>query len=274
MKPLHMKQKTLTLALGTLAALLLTQIWPSSEQTSFAQQDLQGSTLQPGAARHLTVATYNIHIGKDADNNLNLEETIKTLEKTNADIIGLQEVERHSPRTWFEDQPQQIAKALHMNVHYEPARSIGPSQFGNVLLSRFPILRTERIELKSAKEDRAATLATLDVQGKQVRVLVTHLGLVQPERKRDVAMLSERLQAEESPVLVLGDFNTVLGAQELKPWLAFLTSTTETPLETFPGSGEQIDYVLASKQFTAVNSYTVNSPASDHVPLVSELNLL
>ncbi|MBL0387590.1 endonuclease/exonuclease/phosphatase family protein [Tumebacillus sp. ITR2] len=226
----------------------------------------------PGETLKLKVATYNIHIGKDAENKLNLEETIKTLQETDADIIGLQEIERHSPRSRFEDQPRLIAEALGLHYHFEPALTVGPFQFGNALLSRYPILSTERIQLKSAKEDRVALLATLQVRGEPVRVMVTHLGLLQGERARDVEALDKRLREEETPLLVLGDFNTDLTSVELKPWLANLHPTTPERIETFPGSGEQIDYVLTSKQFKATKSYTVTSSASDHVPLVSELD--
>jgi endonuclease/exonuclease/phosphatase family metal-dependent hydrolase len=250
------------LALGWISLLLM----PHTEQTSFAQGDLQGT-------KQLKVATYNIHIGKDADNNLNLESTIETLRATGADLIGLQEIERHSPRSQFADQPRKLAEALGMQYHFEPALSVGPFEFGNAVLSRYPILATERIDLKSSKEDRVALLATVDVQGRPVRVLVTHLGLLQPERARDVAELRNRLQGEEeAPVLVLGDFNTTVQAPELQPWLQQFPSTTERGVETFPGSGEQIDYVLASKHFKSAASYTVPSHASDHVPLVSVLD--
>lgn len=244
---------------------------PHSERTSFAQGDLQGQTTQTGEAKHVKVATFNIHIGKDAENNLNLRETIKTLQATHADIIGLEEIERHSPRSMFEDQPRLLAEALGLYYHFEPALSVGPFEFGNALLSRYPIISTERIELKSHKEDRVALLATLEVQGEPLRVLVTHLGLVKQERAHDVEELNKRLQEREGPVLVLGDFNTNLQAPELQPWLQHLQPTTEHEVETFPGSGEQIDYVLASKQFKTTSSYTVSSQASDHVPLVSEL---
>ncbi|PWK14478.1 endonuclease/exonuclease/phosphatase family protein [Tumebacillus permanentifrigoris] len=254
------------------AGCLLILAVPHTERTSFAQADLQAQTVTTGEVKQLKVATYNIHIGKDAENNLNLEETIQALQATGADIIGLQEVERHSPRSKFEDQPRLISEALGLNYHFESALTVGPFEFGNVLLSRYPILATERIELKSRKEDRVALLATLQVQGQALRVLVTHLGLVQQERARDVAELNKRLQATDGPVLVLGDFNTNEQAAELQPWLQQFPPTTPQPVETFPGSGEQIDYVLASKHFQSTNSYTVPSPASDHLPLVSVLD--
>lgn len=254
------------------AGVALTVLLPHSSEMRFAKGDLQAQTTVAGVKKHITAVTYNIHIGQDKDDHLNLAATIRTLQETQGDIIGLEEVERHSPRSLFQDQPRLIAEALQMNYHFEPALTVGPFQFGNVLLSRYPILSTERIELKSVKENRVAILATLQVQGEAVRVLVTHLGLVQSERTRDVEHLAQILDAKQGPLLVLGDLNTDIQAPELKPWRERLQMTTTEPVETFPGSGEQIDHVLTSPSFTVDKTYTLPSSASDHVPLISELS--
>lgn len=249
---------------------------PTSEEAVAYSQ----GTIPPQEAKQVThglelkVATYNIHHGKNSADELELDATIKTLRALEADIIGLQEVEKMSPRSGFQNQALVIADGLDMHYRFEPALSIGPWAYGNVLLSRYPILDLQTYELTSDKENRIAMLATLDAKGKAIKVLVTHLGLNGKERKAHVEQLQAVLQAIQEPLLVLGDFNCQPGASELAPWLRALQEANEEPLVTFPGLGRQIDHILHSKQFTAVRAYTGVSDASDHVPLAAELKLL
>lgn len=221
----------------------------------------------------VTVATYNIHHGKSVADKLNLEDQIELLRALNADIIGLQEVEKMSPRSGFKNQAQEIAEALGMHHSFAPALSIGPWEYGNVLLSRHPILEVQTFSLPSDKENRNALLAALEVEERPVWVLVTHLGLNGKERQAHIEQLAESLQQVKGPLLVLGDFNAEADAPELKPWLETLQPASTERQVTFPALGRQIDHILHSEHFTAGKTYTAASEASDHVPLISELEL-
>src|SRR3954468_4762235 len=70
----------------------------------------------------ITVATFNAHHGRPprglTSNGL-LESAVAGLE---ADVVGLQEVERHVVRSWFRNQPAAIARAAGMRHVYAPAR--------------------------------------------------------------------------------------------------------------------------------------------------------
>ena len=256
---------------GMLAILAVAAIWLLMPKAHEETALMVTKNLEKRPPHILRVATYNIHIGKDAQNNLNLDQTIETLRQTDADIIGLQEVEKNGPRTRFTDQAKEIADALGFHYQFESALKIGPFEFGNVLLSRYPIQNVERIELPSERENRVALLATVDAAGKQTHVLVTHLGLDRKERERDVLLIDKRLAELDGPVLVMGDLNAQAHSKELAPWFDRLTSVATEPLETFPGMG-QIDHILySSEDFDVRKAVTVDSKASDHLPLVAEL---
>jgi endonuclease/exonuclease/phosphatase family metal-dependent hydrolase len=94
---------------------------------------------------------YNIQYGKGKDGAFDLARVCAAL--AGADIIALQEVERHWPRSGDVDQPAEIARLLGGGYHwvYGPgfdmdANGATPGnrrrQFGNMVLSRLPILST------------------------------------------------------------------------------------------------------------------------------------
>lgn len=261
--------KRLLMLLGGIAlAIGLVWFWPGKQQAAFSQELLEG-----GKMTHLKIATYNIHSGKDVDDRLDLDKTIATLRETGAEIIGLQEVERHSPRTGFVDQAKRIAEELGMEYRFEAGLKIWPFEFGNALLSKYPIKGVERIDLPSTREKRVGLLATLDVQGQDVQVLVTHLGLNQQERSEHVQKFMDKLETNEQPFVLIGDFNITPDSSELKPLLTKLRQTADSPLATFPGLGEQIDDIFVSKHFEVHGVSTLPSTASDHLPLIAKLSI-
>ena len=97
----------------------------------------------------MKVASYNIQYGKGKDGRFDLGRICAAL--ADADIIALQEVERHWPRSGDQDQPAEIARLLGGSHYwvYGPgldmaAEGAAPGnrrrQFGNMVLSRWPIL--------------------------------------------------------------------------------------------------------------------------------------
>ena len=96
----------------------------------------------------MLLASYNIQYGKGKDEKYDLARICAAVES--ADIIALQEVERHWPRSGDMDQPSEIARLLGSKYYwvYGPGFDIDASggkpgdrraQFGNMVLSRFPI---------------------------------------------------------------------------------------------------------------------------------------
>lgn len=96
----------------------------------------------------MKLVTWNIQFTKGRDGRFDLARTARTL--AGADVIALQEVERHWPRTGMTDQPAELARLL-PDYHwvYGPAFDVAvpgdpPAgrrcQFGTMLLARTPII--------------------------------------------------------------------------------------------------------------------------------------
>ncbi len=159
----------------------------------------------------MKVVTYNIQFGLGKDGRNDLQRIAGAVE--GADIIALQEVERNWERSGNVDQPGVLASYLpefywvygpYFDVdasRKNPDRTIGNArrQFGNMVLSKTPILSTRLFPLpKSAtvKQRNMAVgmLETVVCQGggKALRVYNTHLSaksaqdrLTQIQRIRD-----------------------------------------------------------------------------------------
>jgi endonuclease/exonuclease/phosphatase family metal-dependent hydrolase len=149
-------------------------------------------------------------------------------------------------------------------------------QYGNAILSKYPIEEYEVRELPSKGEMRTLLKAALNVYGNRISFYNTHLGLNQIERDGQVEEII-RIIGDDKNVILAGDFNakvdklTAITANYVdcaSPKNNGSKATYETE-----GLSERIDYIFASKAFE-VETYDVPiSDASDHYPVVSIIKL-
>src|SRR5690606_10362284 len=94
------------------------------------------------------VAVYNTHWCTGIDGVLNPQRIVEVLKGLNADVIALNEIDRHyDSRSNYDDQLQIIADALDMNYQFQkttwksaiPASGNKPREFGHAILSKEPI---------------------------------------------------------------------------------------------------------------------------------------
>jgi endonuclease/exonuclease/phosphatase family metal-dependent hydrolase len=147
------------------------------------------------------------------------------VESLNPDVIGLQEVLHHDQEPI--DQAQEIAAGLGYHVAFASAWHIGFGlQFGNAILSRFPITHAENFELpgETGEETRALLHAQLESPVGVIPVFNTHLtwqlhhGSV---RERQVVFIAERIRelaptGDGFPPILMGDFNAEPDSDEIR----------------------------------------------------------
>ncbi len=177
----------------------------------------------------LRIASYNIHRCRGTDGRTNPARIARVIEETGCDTIGLQEVDSRSDGRHDSRQLDFLARecgmqavAAHTIVRHE-------SEYGNALLTRRPILDVRRHELSYGRcEPRGALEVDLDVAGKVVRVIVTHLGLRPAERRFQVQRMLRVLHDVplHQAVLVLGDINEWLPLSRPLRWLHGLLGHT------------------------------------------------
>ncbi|CAA9489144.1 MAG: hypothetical protein AVDCRST_MAG53-1407, partial [uncultured Solirubrobacteraceae bacterium] len=165
--------------------------------------------------RELSVATYNIHHGEGVDDQLDLERIALEIERGGADVVGLQEVDRHwSSRSDFVDQAAWLAKRLGMHVAYAanldldpPAEGRPRRQYGTAVLSRFPIAseRNTLLPRTGKNEQRGLLEVVINVRGVRVRFANTHLQHNSAsERRAQAQRIAELLGDAKEPTVLVG----------------------------------------------------------------------
>jgi endonuclease/exonuclease/phosphatase family metal-dependent hydrolase len=233
---------------------------------------------QPAAPRSISVATWNIHAAIGADGRYAPSRIIDVLEEVDADVVALQEV---ASQQEHEDFLIQLERATGYHVVSGPLRQKRGNDFGNALLSRYPITSVTHHDLAiDGYEPRGAIDVCLDVGLPQpLRVIGTHLGLRPGERREQVKRLLAVVEREAPhPTLLMGDVNEwYLWGRPLK-WMHAHFHPTHCP-PTFPSRRPvfALDriWVAPARCLTRIARHA--SPlariASDHLPLKAELVL-
>jgi endonuclease/exonuclease/phosphatase family metal-dependent hydrolase len=239
----------------------------------------------------LRVLTYNVHkcVG-GLDRRYDPERVAETIRHHEPDVVLLQEVAENAPRFRGERQLERLGdlcgfrhRAYAINVRH-PRRG----DYGNAILSRFPLLAWENIDVTLPRRKARSVLhGRLRVRvGRRTRTLHVfdlHLGLAESERRRQLASFLERdpfaRLDPRTPVVVAGDFNDLygsLGTRLLAPAgfrgprrgpLTFPAWAPVRPLDSLWVSGDlRLEELARSRCATA-------RTASDHLPLVADLEI-
>ena len=232
----------------------------------------------------LRIATYNIHRCRGLDRRVIPRRIIEVLREINADVIAMQEVIGAGPAG--AGQAEEIGAGLGMGWVMNCVRTLRQHQFGNVVLSRYPIVHHSQYDLSwRTCESRNCQRADLDVGGQLLHVYNVHLGTAVLERRYQAGRLASFVHDRRvtGPKIILGDFNE---------WMRGLATRTLSSLfesvdiaahlkrrRTYPGLFPvvHLDHIYYEGRVEIVN---VEMPrtrkalmASDHLPLVANLRI-
>jgi endonuclease/exonuclease/phosphatase family metal-dependent hydrolase len=165
-----------------------------------------GGIASPDPDPVLKVVTFNIRYAREIDRAL---EVFTKDPFQHPDLLALQEMDAAGTA--------RMAGALGCAYVYYPAafHPGGGKDFGNAVLSRWPILDDHKLVLPHLSPfrnlQRAATAATVEVRGVAVRVYSVHLeapAALTPAQRRDQARaVAEDARRFTGPVVIAGDFN-------------------------------------------------------------------
>ncbi len=164
----------------------------------------------PASAGTLTVASYNIHSGVGLDRRCSWSRIVAVLRELNCDLYALQEVDNQPGEHEESMQLERFERELNMTAvpGLRIVRHTG--EYGNAILTRLPVLSVRRHDLShSWFEPRGALDVQVELAGKPLRVIATHLGLSRSERRVQwQALMSHLTEAEPCmPTILLGDMN-------------------------------------------------------------------
>jgi endonuclease/exonuclease/phosphatase family metal-dependent hydrolase len=251
----------------------------------------------------MRVATFNVLHGRSIDDGLvdpdRFQAAVAALD---ADVVGLQEVDRDQPRSGRLDLAALAARALGATDYRfaaavvgtpgEAFRPAGPPprdgepQYGVALISRLPVRRWLLHRLPAAPtrspvpvggrvlflpdEPRVLLAAVLGTPSGPLTVATTHLSFVPGWNVRQLRRSIRALRALPGPRVLMGDLNLPAGvARVVSGW------RVAARMPTYPSTTPriQLDHVLVDPAH-AVTASGVHAPPtaiSDHRPLLVDL---
>ncbi|MEC5425962.1 endonuclease/exonuclease/phosphatase family protein [Virgibacillus sp. C22-A2] len=239
----------------------------------------------------IKVMTYNIHHGKGMDKKVDLYRIAEIIEKSDADIIGLNEVDKHySKRSHHQDQVRWLANHLDMDYAFAPSvsltvrNSVTVRQYGNALLSRFPILNTKTLPFDVASrliEGRSILDVTLQLNEKLLQVNVTHFSLNPFLQRMQTNFLVNQVNNYVHPLIILGDFNMKPGSRGWKKLICEFSDgwyiAGNGKGSTYPSlrPRSRLDYIFSSPSIEVINTEIITKlpHASDHLPVKAHLRI-
>jgi endonuclease/exonuclease/phosphatase family metal-dependent hydrolase len=233
----------------------------------------------------LRVMTYNIHVGVGMDKKLDLgriAEVIKPSASRSRGIAGSGSRRSAHQRV---DEIAEIAKLTHMEYAFAFNLAYQGGQYGVAILSRLPIIATDHRLFKNLREAerRGFIRAEVDFHGRKLNFATTHLDYQFDDgRQFEVRQLLDALKEVSGPLIVVGDFNDTPDGGAYKLMRERFDDAWMGNADTIPGfsypadkPAKRIDYILLRNgdNVRTRRSWVVSTLASDHIPVIADLEV-
>ncbi|MBU0551717.1 endonuclease/exonuclease/phosphatase family protein [Myxococcota bacterium] len=232
----------------------------------------------PGEA-HLKVMSFNVNFGLGGD-----PATLAAMALGEADIIALQETNARWARS---------IEAAYGEAYPHRRFIDAPAAGGSAILSRYPILKHQRLSPKAGWF--AASLSLIDTPLGPLQLLNVHLrpavsnsgsfvmGYFTTEHIR-VAEITDFLEAVDPtlPLIALGDFNEEPGSAALARLITARKMHNLLP-DFYPKATTwrwrmygldftaMLDHILISPELEALSAEVLSAGRSDHLPVLATL---
>jgi endonuclease/exonuclease/phosphatase family metal-dependent hydrolase len=250
----------------------------------------------------MRIVTFNVHSGRSpGDDRFQLDRYAEAIRALDADLLGLQEVDRNQPRSEHADLTAIAAEAMGAVEHrFVAALSGTPGSwsaatgdeqpdalaYGVAFLSRYPVTGWQVVRLPPAPvrvpylfrgsrlptwvrdEPRVGVVADVESPGGPLHVVTTHLSFLRGWNRRQLHVLLRAMGDRPAPVVLLGDLNMGRRAAERITQMRPLATG-----RTFPAARPvtQIDHVLVDGSLRAGSGGPMRLPVSDHCALVADV---
>jgi endonuclease/exonuclease/phosphatase family metal-dependent hydrolase len=237
--------------------------------------------------------TYNVHGCVGMDGKLDAERIARVIARARPDVVALQELDVGRLRSLGMDQAHRIARYLEMEFHFHPAMHLEEERYGDAILTHLPQRLVKAGPLpglagKPHLEPRGALWVAVELHGREVQIINTHMGLYPHERiAQAAALLGSDWLAHEAcrePVILCGDFNALPSSPVCRRLGGPLRDAQAEakhgrPQATFSSRlpRMRIDHIFISPGLEVRGIEVPHSElarvASDHLPLIAEIRL-
>lgn len=220
----------------------------------------------------MRLMTYNIRSCLGMDGRRDIVRVARLIRDSGADLVCLQELDDHLPRSGFRPQAREIESATGMRFVFQRTIDLRLAGYGIAIGTKYPVEEIRTHSLPSEGEPRGCLELRVASPTGPVYVMCAHLGLSDEERVLQVDAIATRVRDLSGTVLLGGDFNEAIDGR------AVTQLTRETHLvdawpdgpPTFPADAptSRIDMVFHSRAVRVVNTAILESQASDHLPVI------
>lgn len=217
---------------------------------------------------------------RSSETRANLRRVAELLRRERPHVVGLQEAD--GPSVWSGSFDHVAALADDAGYPYrtrgEHVGGIGLS-YGTALLSGWRIEdpTSHVFQPSPPTPSKGFVAARVQVGGQIVEVLSVHLDFARAAARRaQVAEIVAVMGDSGLPRVVMGDLNTGWGAtiERLCEGLDLVPHQPDAQdMDTFPTTGERLDWILVSPEIDVVAYRTLPDTVSDHKVVVAELEL-
>lgn len=237
----------------------------------------------------IKVMAYNIHHANppSTPDEIDINAIVNVIKQESPDIVALQEVDANTGRSGPGNQAEIIADLLGMNFFFGKAIDHDGGEYGVAVLSKFPLSegKINYLPTQTGTNGEPRILVTAKIttpEGNVIRFGSTHLDAQSAHTNRllQIEEIVKIGKNEQLPFIIAGDFNAVPDSEVIQILdshfkrtcrLCGFTSSAQNPVRT-------IDYIVykhPDSKFEVENHKVVNETyASDHFPIVSEINIL
>ena len=237
-----------------------------------------GRPLASGARTSaLRVATWNIHGAIGSDGRYAPDRIVGVLQEIGADVVALQEVASQEAHADF---LHELERDTGYHVVAGLLRQRHGSDFGNAILSRYPVRTISHLDLAVGHyEPRGALDVCIDLGlHPLLRVIATHLGLRPHERREQVRRILAKVErGAPHPTLLMGDLNEwYLWGRPLR-WLHSHFQHRPAAPRTFPSHRPvfALDRIWVTPagalRRLGKHATPLARAASDHLPLIADI---
>lgn len=221
----------------------------------------------------LRVLTYNIHHGRGTDGKFDYGRMAKVIADLKPDVVALQEVDNKTKRANGVDIAKELGERLKMNHAFGNALYFSGGQYGEAVLSRFPIsdAKAHHLPYRFGNEPRTAleVRVTPDNGIPEFIFVGTHLCHQSSETRLEQTKELNKLFTARSkfPIIMAGDLNARTKSETMQVLLAENWIDAVAPKT-------RIDYILLRKDdpWKVVETIIVDEPiVSDHDPVLTIL---
>jgi endonuclease/exonuclease/phosphatase family metal-dependent hydrolase len=230
----------------------------------------------------VVVMSYNIHAMRGMDKVLDADRIARVINDQEPDLVALQEVDQFTERSGKMDAIGLLREKTGMHGIFMKTFDYQGGEFGNAILSRFPIVDHKLIRLPSREEYEPRLMmmvAVIKDNGDTLHFYNTHLDhhAGDSDRPAQMAHIIDVISRDEHPLILAGDLNCEPGSDPINA-LSGILDRCQSEAKTYPADNPErmIDHIFYTAERGLSDRGLKVIPekvASDHRPVVTTFRL-